>query len=189
MSTLLIRNTHVHATGLHPLPRLEVYLKAKSGLLPPLTDGQLLQWLSIMEACSGTAAATHSRAPTPLRDACSHDPCERWVTACILLSACFGSCGARLWLVMPCVSLCVSLSLARLDEAFSSQLAESLHNQVQCMYWFLHTQAFYVSCDWLPYSMSETAYFSRTACSRCEFVPWGGNCCGDLCATGALQRW
>ncbi|XP_059370566.1 rho GTPase-activating protein 32-like isoform X1 [Carassius carassius] len=29
-----------------------------------------------MEACSGTAAATYSRAPTPLRDACSHDPCE-----------------------------------------------------------------------------------------------------------------
>ncbi|XP_059389243.1 rho GTPase-activating protein 32 isoform X1 [Carassius carassius] len=28
-----------------------------------------------MEACSGTAAATHGRAPTPLRDACSHDPC------------------------------------------------------------------------------------------------------------------
>ncbi|RXN07981.1 rho GTPase-activating 32-like protein [Labeo rohita] len=29
-----------------------------------------------MEACSGTAAATHGRAPTPLRDACTHDPCE-----------------------------------------------------------------------------------------------------------------
>ncbi|XP_016356830.1 rho GTPase-activating protein 32-like [Sinocyclocheilus anshuiensis] len=29
-----------------------------------------------MEACSGTAAATHGRVPTPLRDACSHDPCE-----------------------------------------------------------------------------------------------------------------
>ncbi|XP_067307267.1 rho GTPase-activating protein 32 isoform X1 [Pseudorasbora parva] len=29
-----------------------------------------------MEARSGTAAATHGRAPTPLRDACSHDPCE-----------------------------------------------------------------------------------------------------------------
>ncbi|XP_077064791.1 rho GTPase-activating protein 32 isoform X1 [Siphateles boraxobius] len=29
-----------------------------------------------MEACSGTAAVTHGRAPTPLKDACSHDPCE-----------------------------------------------------------------------------------------------------------------